>query len=141
MKLDLRTKSLAVVGDGLVNDEDARKAVETWYEDHGRGGVENVRVDDGEKRMVVTFKSRGAAEAVSLLAASSSSPLLSLVEHQLTSIISSDLADLQALARGNNIVDLPTHVALSWYNAPPSIVAAPAAPKPADEDDGMGERR
>lgn len=32
MKLDLRTKSLAVVGEGLVGDEDARKAVENWYE-------------------------------------------------------------------------------------------------------------
>lgn len=32
MKLDLRTKSLAVVGEGLVGDQDARKAVESWYE-------------------------------------------------------------------------------------------------------------
>jgi hypothetical protein len=64
MSLDLRTKSLAVVGDGLVNDEDARKAVETWYE--GGGGVDNIRVDDSDNRMVVTFKSRSAAEAVSI---------------------------------------------------------------------------
>ena len=63
MKLDLRTKSIAVVGEGLVNDEDARKAVETWYADGG--ALDSVRVDDAEKRMVVTFKSRGAAEAVS----------------------------------------------------------------------------
>ncbi|KAL7414280.1 hypothetical protein BDY24DRAFT_386399 [Mrakia frigida] len=108
MKLDLRTKSLAVVGEGLVGDQDARKAVESWYE--GGGQVDSIRVDEPENRMVVTFKSRGGAE--------------------------------QALARGNNILDLTHSVALSWFNAPPTMVAPPkpAAPADGDEDDSMGRR-
>lgn len=52
MKLDLRTKSLAVVGEGLVMDEDARKAVENWYEVSRKERRDGGRLWAGMKRRV-----------------------------------------------------------------------------------------
>ncbi|CED83725.1 Proteins containing the RNA recognition motif [Phaffia rhodozyma] len=60
MKLDLRTKRLAIVGQGLGADEEGKAAVERWYDTIG--GVESTTSDDGSDRLIISFKSRALAE-------------------------------------------------------------------------------